>query len=188
MSCGRGIDGQLGSGALVHMQGSPVIVEMLSNKHEFDAATRSRKPLDLRSLSASGDHVVAVCDNQTNVELDKSGAAVDKVPLYGYDVLVWGSNKEGQCIPERRHRFAAPEHPAPLYTTVAGKKDKATHADLAPSRLQAAPRQWVPESCFVGSSAETRSVPATYSGQKHLVEQVFVAGPTVTAAYLKKLN
>ncbi|KAJ2234963.1 hypothetical protein H4R99_002807 [Coemansia sp. RSA 1722] len=188
MACGRGIDGQLGSGALVHMQGSPVVVESLSNKHEFNASTKTLKPLGIRSLSASGDHAVVVCDNQTNVELDKSGASVEKAPVYGYDVFVWGSNRDGQCIPDRRHRFAAPAHPTPLYKTIGVNKGNNDDMDQVPLRLQAAPKQWVCQSSFVDPATERGSGSASHSGPKHLVEQVFVAGPSVTAAYLKKIN
>ncbi|KAJ1719127.1 hypothetical protein LPJ53_006050 [Coemansia erecta] len=185
VSCGRGIDGQLGSGALVHMQGTPVAVDALSGKHEYDQDSRSRRPLGIRSISASGDHVVAVCDNQTNVTLDKSGAAVDKVPLYGYDVLVWGSNKLGQCIPDRRHRLAEPAHPLPLYRSLLESK-KPEDPDFAP-RLQAAPAQWIHESSFGEPSNKADTKSSSRSGSKVLVEQTFVAGPEITAAYLRQV-
>ncbi|KAJ1862648.1 hypothetical protein LPJ73_000703 [Coemansia sp. RSA 2703] len=186
VSCGRGIDGQLGSGALVHMQGTPVVIDALSGKHEYDQNSNSRKPLGIRSISASGDHVVAVCDNQTNVTLDKSGSAVEKVPLYGYDVFVWGSNRLGQCIPDRRHRLAEPTHPLPLYKSLLESKNPGD-PDFAP-RLQAAPRQWVLESSFGEPNSEAGTKPAaSRSGPKVLVEQAFVAGPEVTAAYLRQV-
>ncbi|KAJ1937211.1 hypothetical protein GGF37_005297 [Kickxella alabastrina] len=189
LSCGRGIDGQLGTGFLVHMQGKPAVISALSDKHEFDPQSQLRKPLGLRSISAAGDHVVAVRDNHTNVVLDQSGAEVNKAPLFGYDVLIWGSNKEGQCIPDRRHRFAEPSHPSPLYRTsnpASASTSTLTGADdVSAPRLQAAPRQWVPEAAFKNLNSESSSNKTTRSSAKHLVEQAFVAGPEITAAYLK---
>ncbi|KAJ2793206.1 hypothetical protein H4R20_006610 [Coemansia guatemalensis] len=173
LAWGCGIDGQLGNGTLTHLQGSAVTVPALSDKQEYDAASQLRQPLGIRSLAAGNGHVVAVCDNRTNVDLDPSGRSVDREPLFGYDVVVWGRNSEGQCIPGRKHRFAKPEYPPTLFTSTS-----ATVSTAAQVRLQAAPQQWVPTAQFHNSN--THSLPRTL-----LVEQVFAAGPEVTAAYLK---
>ncbi|KAJ2358191.1 hypothetical protein GGF43_000984, partial [Coemansia sp. RSA 2618] len=117
LAWGRGIDGQLGTGTLTHMQGFPVVVPALSDHEEFDSTLNTRRSIGLRTLSVGADHAVAVCDNRSNVVLDTSGASVDALPLFGHDVVVWGSNSSGQCEPERRHRFAEPAHPPPLFTS-----------------------------------------------------------------------
>ncbi|KAJ2079136.1 hypothetical protein H4R24_003990 [Coemansia sp. RSA 988] len=173
LAWGCGIDGQLGNGTLTHLQGCAVTVPALSDKQEFDAASQLRQPLGIRSLAAGGGHVVAVCDNHTNVVLDTSGRSVDQEPLFGYDVLVWGRNSSGQCILGRKHRFSKPEYPPPIYSSTNADVSKLTQA-----RLQAAPRQWVPTAQFHHSN--TPGLP-----KKLLVEQVFTVGPDVTAAYLK---
>ncbi|KAJ2743945.1 hypothetical protein GGI20_003351 [Coemansia sp. BCRC 34301] len=172
LAVGCGIDGQLGCGAFTHAQGNPVRIAALSDITENDPATGQPRPVGLRAIATSGssDHVVAVCDNHTNVVLDKSAASTSKAPLYGYDVVVWGSNSSGQCIPDRKHRFAMPEHPPPLYTS--------TQPEQAPARLQAAPRQWVSAASFKNCAGPSKS-------KKYLVEQEFVTGPDVTAAFLK---
>ncbi|KAJ2825013.1 hypothetical protein FBU31_003825, partial [Coemansia sp. 'formosensis'] len=156
----------LGNGTFTHVQGRPTRIPALSGVSEIDPDTGLRRPVGVRSIAANGssDHVVMVCDNHTNVKLDKSAQSTMKSPLFGYDVLVWGSNSSGQCIPDRKHRFAEPEHPPPLYVSKAS-----VGQDQQPSRLQAAPRQWVSAS----------------NNKKYLVEQEFVTGPDVTAAFLK---
>ncbi|KAI9502638.1 regulator of chromosome condensation 1/beta-lactamase-inhibitor protein II [Coemansia spiralis] len=184
LAFGCGIDGQLGNGSLKHMQGDPVVVTALSNKYEFDSEKKQRRPLGIQSISASGGHVVLVRDNQTNVVLDKSGAFVTKEPLFGHDVLVWGNNSSGQCMPDRKHRLSKPSHPLPLYKTEYGVESQAYSSkntyDLVSPRLQAAPKQWVPASSFPRTEQQRES-----SSKKYLVEQVFVAGPTTIASFLK---
>ncbi|KAJ2612483.1 hypothetical protein H4S08_002680 [Coemansia sp. RSA 1365] len=173
LAWGCGIDGQLGNGTLSHLQGNAVKVPALSDKQEYDAASQLRQPLGIRSLAAGSGHVVAVCDNRTNVVLDSSGGSVNQEPLFGYDVVVWGRNSGGQCIPGRKHRFTQPEYPPPLYTST-----NSAVSTFAQARLQAAPQQWIPTAQFYGSNA--RNLPRTL-----LVQQIFAAGPEVTAAYLK---
>ncbi|KAJ2848885.1 hypothetical protein IWW36_003021 [Coemansia brasiliensis] len=172
LAWGRGIDGQLGNRTFAHMQGTPVSISAFSDREELDAS-RKRRAIGIRTLAAGAEHVVAVCDNSTNVVPDKSGAAVNTLPLFGYDVLVWGNNSAGQCIPERRHRFSEPEHPPLLYTSSSKRTD-------AVSRLQAAPSQWVPTAIM--QSANVGKLP-----KKLLVEQAFAAGVQVTASYLRPL-
>ncbi|KAJ1963752.1 hypothetical protein GGI12_001862 [Dipsacomyces acuminosporus] len=182
LSCGSGINGQLGNSTLAHMQGKPAKVAALSDQQEFDAESGTRKPVGIRSISAANDHVVVVRDNSTNVKPDKSGKSVLASPLYGYDVLVWGQNSSGQCIPDRKHRFAEPEHPAPLYNTKGGgpaKDAAAGYNSMASPRLQAAPSQWVPPKSFKNTDT------ASASSAPVLVEQAFVAGHSVTAAFLR---
>ncbi|KAJ2720078.1 hypothetical protein GGI07_004827 [Coemansia sp. Benny D115] len=199
LACGRGIDGQLGNGTLVHMQGTPTPVPLLSDKREYSQQARAVVPLGVRSLSACGDHAVAVRDNGTNVVLDRSGASVDQRPAFGYDVLVWGSNKAGQCVPGRKHRLAEPTHPLMLFRTKGrdANADADADADANSQRSddgaddsgapgvwpQAAPRQWVKASSFANAGLGNGG--GSTGAAKHLVEQAFVAGPEVTAAYLK---
>ncbi|KAJ2749909.1 hypothetical protein H4S06_004505 [Coemansia sp. BCRC 34490] len=187
VSFGRGIDGQLGNGSMSHIQGTPVVVRELSDKQEYDLASKQQQPLGIRSMSAAGDHIVVVCDNQTNVTLDGSGNSFNKHPLYGYDVLVWGNNESGQCIPDRKHRISAPAHPPLLYKHISQKSDPGNRFSTSSKddvtgafRLQAAPKQWVLGASFNGSESHSGS------SKKYLVEQVFVAGPDVTAAFLKQ--
>ncbi|KAJ2159843.1 hypothetical protein GGF46_002734 [Coemansia sp. RSA 552] len=175
LSWGCGIDGQLGNGTLTHIQGTPVVVASLSDRQEYVEALQQRRPLGLRSLAAAGGHVVAVCDNNSNVVLNKSGGSVDSTPLFGHDVVVWGDNASGQCVPDRKHRFAKPEHPPLLYTTV-NSQGRVLHDDVA--RLQAAPQQWIPATRLAGSQPGT--LPKVVKA-----EQAFVAGPDVTAAFLR---
>ncbi|KAJ2314856.1 hypothetical protein IWW54_000666 [Coemansia sp. RSA 2705] len=172
LAWGRGIDGQLGNGTLTHIQGTPTLVPALSGRQEFDHESQARRPLGVRALVAGANHALAVCDNRSNVVLDTSGAAVDASPLFGHDVFVWGSNAAGQCAPGRRHRFATPE-PAPLLYTPSGLP--AAGSEL---RLQAAPPQWISTARLRG--ADPGSLPKTV-----LVEQAFVAGPDITAAFLR---
>ncbi|KAJ1663422.1 hypothetical protein EV178_005018 [Coemansia sp. RSA 1646] len=186
VSFGRGIDGQLGNGNLTHMQGTPVVVSALSGRQEHDPASQKQQPLGTRSMSASGDHIVVVCDNQSNASLDRSGNSVGKYPLYGHDVLVWGNNASGQCIPDRKHRFSVPAHPLPLFKTIgetpaqdAGRSLPDLGDDITAPRLQAAPKQWVPSASFNGFESQSGHC------KKYLVEQAFIAGPDVTAAFLK---
>ncbi|KAJ2589582.1 hypothetical protein IWW49_002422 [Coemansia sp. RSA 1797] len=171
LAWGRGIDGQLGTGTLTHMQGVPVVIPELSDREEFDEALQARRPLGLRSLITGANHALAVCDNHSNVVLDKSGASVNASPLFGHDVVVWGSNAFGQCEPGRRHRFAEPAHPPPLFTSTSGNLDNKLP-------LQAAPPQWI-------ESAQLRDADSSSLPKKVLVEQMFVAGPDVTAAFLR---
>ncbi|KAI8321053.1 RCC1/BLIP-II [Martensiomyces pterosporus] len=184
LSCGCGINGQLGNGTMAHMQGKFTKIAALSNHQEFDAESGTRRPVGIRSISAANEHVVAVRENKTNVVLDKSGDSVGKVPLYGYDVLVWGSNSSGQCIPDRRHRFVEPDHPPPLYTTrgsaqgARSARDTSGYSNVMAPRLQAAPSQWV-------SALSFRTTGADRPAGKALVEQAFVAGHSVTAAFLR---
>ncbi|KAJ2232577.1 hypothetical protein GGI13_008874 [Coemansia sp. RSA 455] len=117
-----------------------------------------------------------VCDNTTNVQLDKSAQSATKSPLFGYDVVVWGSNSSGQCIPDRKHRFAEPEHLPPLYLS-----KSLSGQDQSSPRLQAAPRQWVSTSSFQNTGS------ANNNNKKYLVEQEFVTGPDITAAFLKSV-
>ncbi|KAJ1749013.1 hypothetical protein LPJ79_004068 [Coemansia sp. RSA 1821] len=172
LAWGRGIDGQLGNRTFTHMQGTPVSIDALSGHEELDA-DRKRRAIGLRALVSGADHAIAVRDNSTNVVADKSGAAVSTLPLFGYDVLVWGNNSAGQCIPERRHRFSEPEHPPLLYTSLSKRTE-------AVSRLQAAPPQWV-------AAADMQNANVGKLPKKLLVEQAFAAGEQVTAAYLRPL-
>ncbi|KAJ2491221.1 hypothetical protein IWW37_002473 [Coemansia sp. RSA 2050] len=176
LAVGCGINGQLGNGTFAHIQGRPTRITALSGVSEIDPETGLRRPVGVRSMSANGssDHVAIVCDNHTNVKLDKSAQSVAKSPIFGYDVVVWGSNSGGQCIPDRKHRFAEPVHPPPLYFSKSSEGQ-----DQQPSRLQAAPRQWVSTSSFQNSG------PNSGSSSKYLVEQEFVTGSDVTAAFLK---
>ncbi|KAJ2754982.1 hypothetical protein GGI19_002004 [Coemansia pectinata] len=176
LAVGCGIDGQLGNGAFTHIQGRPTRVTALSGAGEIDPETGLRRPVGVRSISANGssDHVVMVCDNHTNVQVDKSARSVTKTPLFGYDVVVWGSNSSGQCIPDRKHRFAEPEHPPPLYIS-----KSSVGQDQSSPRLQAAPRQWVSTSSFQNTEST--------NNKKYLVEQEFVTGPDVTSAFLKPM-
>ncbi|KAJ2870225.1 hypothetical protein GGH93_005735 [Coemansia aciculifera] len=176
LAVGCGIDGQLGNGAFTHIQGRPTRVTALSGAGEIDPETGLRRPVGVRSISANGssDHVVMVCDNHTNVQVDKSARSVTKTPLFGYDAVVWGSNSSGQCIPDRKHRFAEPEHPPPLYIS----KSSVGQGQSSP-RLQAAPRQWVSTSSFQNTEST--------NNKKYLVEQEFVTGPDVTSAFLKPM-
>ncbi|KAJ1924032.1 hypothetical protein LPJ71_000641, partial [Coemansia sp. S17] len=178
LAVGCGIDGQLGNSALTHIQGRPTRVTVLSGGGEIDPKAGLRRPVGVRSLSTNGssDHVVMVCDDTTNVQLDKSAQSVTKSLLFGYDVVVWGSNSSGQCIPDRKHRFAEPEHPPPLYLS-----KSSSGQDQSSPRLQAAPRQWVSTSSFLNSGS------ANNNNKKYLVEQEFVTGPDVTAAFLKSV-
>ncbi|ORX70734.1 RCC1/BLIP-II protein [Linderina pennispora] len=177
LACGNGINGQLGNGTLPHMQGRFTKIQALSDHQEFDSITQTRRPIAIRTLSAANDHVVAVRDNQTNVAEDKSGSSVSKTPVFGYDVMAWGGNANGECIPGRKHRFAEPVHLPPLFATKVDGKTESNNA----VRLQAAPRQWVSANSF--ANVQQGSV----SG-KLLVEQAFVAGHDVTAAFLKPAN
>ncbi|KAJ2688995.1 hypothetical protein IWW39_001799 [Coemansia spiralis] len=180
LAVGCGIDGQLGSGAFTHIQGRPTRIAALSGVSEVDTETGLRRPVGVRSISANGssDHVAIVCDNHTNVKLDKSAQSVTKSPIFGYDVMVWGSNSSGQCIPDRKHRFAEPTHPPPLYLSKSSEGQ-----DQQPPRLQAAPRQWVSAASFQRSGSNSGSS----SSKKYLVEQEFVTGSDVTAAFLKSV-
>ncbi|KAJ2470278.1 hypothetical protein GGI02_003035 [Coemansia sp. RSA 2322] len=176
LASGCGIDGQLGSGAHTHMQGRPLSIAALSGRIEVDPVTGQRRPVGIRTLSVSGDHAVAVSDNHTNV-VPNMVSSVE--PLFGYDVMVWGSNSSGQCIPDRKHRFSEPEHPPPLYVSTTSAKSNGLNVPPL-VRLQAAPRQWVPASGFMNLEPSTAP-----KSKKHLVEQEFIAGPDVTAAFLK---
>ncbi|KAJ2452940.1 hypothetical protein GGF42_003920 [Coemansia sp. RSA 2424] len=181
LAAGCGIDGQLGNGSFAHMLGKPTRISALSGVFENDPATGQRRPVGVRVLSANGssDHVVAVCDNHTNVVLDKSALSASKPSLFGYDVVVWGSNSSGQCIPNRKHRFAEPEHPPPLYTSSSPVDQMST------IRLQAAPRQWVSTANFKNRGSEKENSRA--GEKKYLVEQEFVTGPGITVAFLKSV-
>ncbi|KAJ2786855.1 hypothetical protein GGI15_001175 [Coemansia interrupta] len=143
-----------------------------------EGTTTIRDLVPLRKLWKNGYFEPATA----RAELLAAGAATSYIQIrQGNDL----NNKLGQCIPDRRHRLAEPTHPLPLYRSLLEPK-QSEDPDFAP-RLQAAPRQWVHESSFAQPSNEASTKSTSRSGSKVLVEQAFVAGPEVTAAYLRQV-
>ena len=89
LSCGTGIQGQLGHGGYNHVQILPVKVKKASDLTEWNESLKKLVPIRISQLHAGASHAEVVLDNVSQ-SLDP------KNKESGKDLRVWGDNSCGQ--------------------------------------------------------------------------------------------
>lgn len=180
---GSGLVGQLGTGAYVHAQSTPVKIQHFGNLAEYSETLRRMTQIDLSDW--------AVGRNHTAVSV---GGPARAAAGFGSDVLIWGGNEYAQIGTGKRNNIAKPisisglrvdrVNPAVAMATAARKADEivcdedAWHlADQASAneRLQLFHRKYV-----------TYTDPDTNRKRSGKLTQVLTAGDNNTAVYYKR--
>ncbi|OMH84479.1 Protein FMP25, mitochondrial [Zancudomyces culisetae] len=121
-AAGEGSSGQLGARAYNTKQDTPLKIQQISDKVEYNENFHELKSIGVYSLSAGRNHAVLVEDNAVNVH-ENTPLAIEEekgenLHYYGRDVLLWGNNLHGQCIPKGILRVGKPSYSKPLESEI----------------------------------------------------------------------
>lgn len=122
MAVGFGQHGQLGNKTWTHAQGHPAMVHSISNLSYYDEDERQVRPIRCRYITCGREHAAAVMDTFVPGSILKR---------YGYDVYVWGGNREWQLgLANKRSNVNEPTSVEPPDPT----RNDVDYTDLALSR------------------------------------------------------
>ncbi|KAF5095904.1 hypothetical protein D0Z03_001722 [Geotrichum reessii] len=94
---GGGLVGQLGTGAYVHAQSTPVKIRHFANLSEYSEKLRQMVQIDLSQWSVGRTHTAVTV-----------GGAARTAAGFGHDVLIWGGNEHAQIGTGKRNNVSKP--------------------------------------------------------------------------------
>ncbi|PVU91020.1 hypothetical protein BB561_004592 [Smittium simulii] len=178
-AAGYGSSGQLGNKTFNMKQSCPTKIQTISDKIEYDTDTKETRSIGVYDISAGNKHAVVIQDNKVNSDLNQIWDKSKNSPIYGRDVVAWGDNNFGQCLPCDQKRIPEPLHPIPIGEEIDAPQKVKTKvyneqfsnsnmhncnlsAALMPlmpvqSRLQAAPSKYVHTFDFVGENKDDQN-------------------------------
>lgn len=175
---GEGLAGQLGTGAFVHAQSSPVKLKHFANLVEYSEALRQMVNIDLAAWSVGKSHIaVTIGDNI-------------RASQFGRDVLLWGGNEFSQIGTGKKNNISKPIGIPHLDVDRAPSKSA-----VLPSVAGEDSSEWQ-TSDLDAKNDKLRLVygkkvhftdPDSHKSRSAKVSQEIVAGEDITAVYYKRV-
>lgn len=171
---GSGLVGQLGTGAFIHAQSSPVRIKHFANLAEYSESLRKMVQIDLSNWSVGKTHTAVAVGSDA------------RASFFGKDVLIWGGNEFAQIGTGKRNNIAKPltiqglaiDRLNTITTTELEKEESEWRNDLASqnNRLQ----------LFHSKKIQFED-PDSHSRKTAKASQSLVAGNNNTAVYFKRV-